>query len=741
MRHVLVVLLLLVITMTTNCYAFMGGVAQRMTTNAISQNIRHAFRPQLRIRKESVLPQTTLLAMSLDESALLAVTGRRQIHCWDLSAGRERLRRAFKSAVQEVHVAPDGNAALVMTAQEIMLWDMVQNKIAFEVPTDHLVVSGFIDADRIALIEQDGSITLFDRSGNKVGYTQLPVSRIEAAAVSFHGIMVADQNSMFLFDNATFAMTHRTALTHKVMSVRCNMNVAVALTTNELLVVNRETKQETRIPISKEGDTLFLGKSSKALVRTVDNTLLTADLTARTCLALPEAMKATAAVMDENGQHVLGATSKGTITLWSLGSNMRLATLVSTKNGWAVVDSTYRYDGNQKAISDLQWQDSQHTLEVKQVCSKYEPALFSRVLETRSVALDSEGEELMLPPQLTGSVTHGGDNVIFSVHAEQVGSSGVKGIRVYRNNRVIHKVEYDDARTSASFDVSIPVKEQAVNLVSAVSWNKDGTESMKRSWDVRNDAAQAVLKAGTTYVLAVGINDYSLQKLQLKNAVADAHSIVSVLSHPQVRLGKTRLKTIYNHEATRLEILTRLHELSRTSPVDNVVIYLSGHGLVVDKTWYFLPSNLAELTKESVKHVGISVAEIERAVAAIPADQVLLVIDACQSGGVLAPIERFRGVKTIRSLARATGVHVITATDGVQEAAEATKLGHGLFTYTLLAGLDGYADYSKNNKVSSDELITFVTEMLPYFSKKIANYTQYPMAYSDGVSFEIVKTP
>src|SRR2546421_11784742 len=84
---------------------------------------------------------------------------------------------------------------------------------------------------------------------------------------------------------------------------------------------------------------------------------------------------------------------------------------------------------------------------------------------------------------------------------------------------------------------------------------------------------------------------------------------------------------------------------------------------------------------------SISDEEIEAAVEGIDAGQMLLVIDACNSGQALEAEEKRRGPmnsKGLAQLAYEKGMYVLTAAQSYQAALELAQLGHGLLTYALV---------------------------------------------------------
>lgn len=80
---------------------------------------------------------------------------------------------------------------------------------------------------------------------------------------------------------------------------------------------------------------------------------------------------------------------------------------------------------------------------------------------------------------------------------------------------------------------------------------------------------------------------------------------------------------------------------------------------------------------------GISDQELEAAFEPMDAGQIVLLIDACNSGQALEAEEKRRGPMNSKGLAQLAfekGMYVLAAAQGYQAALEVEKLGHGLLT-------------------------------------------------------------
>ncbi len=169
-----------------------------------------------------------------------------------------------------------------------------------------------------------------------------------------------------------------------------------------------------------------------------------------------------------------------------------------------------------------------------------------------------------------------------------------------------------------------------------------------------------------------------------------------------------------------------------------MLIYLAGHGESLNDKWYFIPHELTYPEREAdVRTKGVSSDDLSGYIKNIKAQKILLLVDACKSGAVLIAFRGFEDRKALSQLSRSTGVHVVAASTKDQFAAEVKDLGHGVFTYTLLAGLGGKAA-GPGEPVTVRKLMVYVEEQLPEITKKYKQEAQYPVVDSRGMDFPLV---
>jgi uncharacterized caspase-like protein len=89
-------------------------------------------------------------------------------------------------------------------------------------------------------------------------------------------------------------------------------------------------------------------------------------------------------------------------------------------------------------------------------------------------------------------------------------------------------------------------------------------------------------------------------------------------------------------------------------------------------------------------------------------------------------------------ISRSSGIHIGASTTREQLAGELATLGHGVFTFALLKGLEGYADTKPaNGKVSVSEVLAFIKHKMSILIAENNIPPQRPTTNSRGADFAI----
>jgi hypothetical protein len=202
------------------------------------------------------------------------------------------------------------------------------------------------------------------------------------------------------------------------------------------------------------------------------------------------------------------------------------------------------------------------------------------------------------------------------------------------------------------------------------------------------NVAQAMksVEVGEYYGLIIGIDEYTGEWPQLRNAVNDAKGVAELLTS---KYTFTSLKTMYNQEATRDKILAEFERLmGAVKANDNVFIYYSGHGEYIESMdkGFWVP---VDATGKSVSKY-ISNEDIRAFLSGIPSKHTLLVTDACFSGdifrGKTMTIPYENSTKYYSKMYSLSSRKALTS-GGVEPVMDKGKENHSIFAYYFLQAL------------------------------------------------------
>lgn len=452
-----------------------------------------------------------------------------------------------------------------------------------------------------------------------------------------------------------------------------------------------------------------------------------------------------------DGKYVCSSSLDGTTRLWDIESGKEIVQFISFTDGeWIVITPEGYFNASPNGARHLNVRVGNEVYSVDNFYEKfYNPAFVASVLQaselqgTKVEPVADIRKGIALPPKIkiispeTNSELKT-EEITLTISASDMGG-GIDEIRLYHNSKVVSvatrgmKQVSKGNESSKSYTVTLV---DGVNLFKATGFSKDRTESNPAEILVRLIASP---KDVSMHVFTVGINKYENPALNLNYAEPDAKGIAQFFRQSGKGLFKrVDVMDIYNEQATREEILSRLKRLENTNPQDAVLIYLAGHGENINEKWYFIPHELTYPEKEEdVKSKAISSDELSILIKNIKAQKILVLIDACKSGAALIAFRGFEDRKALAQLSRATGVHIVAASSKDQFATEVKELGHGIFTYTLLEGLRGKAA-AKGETVTARKLMSYIEEHLPELTKKYKQEAQYPVVDSKGMDFPLV---
>jgi uncharacterized caspase-like protein len=205
----------------------------------------------------------------------------------------------------------------------------------------------------------------------------------------------------------------------------------------------------------------------------------------------------------------------------------------------------------------------------------------------------------------------------------------------------------------------------------------------------------------------------------------------------QVGVPKENITLLINEQATLVNFRRTLGtELRRKAGAkDTVFIYFAGHGAPeIDAT---SPDDdglekylvLYESEPEDLYTTGLPMREMEVIFQRLSSDRMIFIADTCFSGATTGRTFAAAARRTVISeaflsrLSKGKGRVVLTASRANQVSQERDDLGHGVFTYYVLEGLNGKADQDGDGIITVDELYNYVSMKVP----EATGQNQHPM--------------
>jgi len=237
--------------------------------------------------------------------------------------------------------------------------------------------------------------------------------------------------------------------------------------------------------------------------------------------------------------------------------------------------------------------------------------------------------------------------------------------------------------------------------------------------------------ANTTYAVVVGISDYEISDYRtgdLRYADQDARRFGEFLqSTAGGKVPSQNIKLLTNRAATKSAILKAMSLFKKASPHDRVVFYFSGHGMKGG----FVPYDVSTNDPATV----LTYQEVKARFKPSNASTKLCIADACLSGGMTA---RTAWKVPASQTPPSSNVVLMLSSRSTQSSVESSRTRGGVFTFFLLAGLDGKADRDKNQIVTIRELYDYLA---PRIRRNTPNH-QAPLFYgkfSDELSLSILR--
>ncbi len=453
-----------------------------------------------------------------------------------------------------------------------------------------------------------------------------------------------------------------------------------------------------------------------------------------------------AAAFSSDGKLIISGSWDRTTKVWDAATGAELATLIASgANDWLVVTPDGLFDGSPAAWGQILWRFSPQLRDVAPVelffNEFYYPNLLADIFAgqrpkaTRDIAQRDRRQPQLKLIAPTAAAPIATRNVKVQIQIAP-SPAGAQDVRLFRNGLLVKVWPGDvlQGQRGVTLETTLPIVAGA-NRLTAYAFNHDNIKSADAT--LLLDGAESLRRKGTAYIVAVGVNLYAPNPFfrSLKYAVADADSFAAEVQSQQERLGqyeRVEVVKLADETATKANIIGALTQLAaKVQPEDTVIVYYAGHGLAQGGQFYLIPHDLGNAPPppvapqgpallEAMLHArGISDRELERAFEGVDSGQIMMIIDACNSGQALGGERDGRGPMNSKGLAQLAydkGMYILTAAQSFQAAQEVSLVGHGLLTFVLLdEGLKRAAadDEPKDGHVMVREWLDYATSRVP----------------------------
>lgn len=343
-------------------------------------------------------------------------------------------------------------------------------------------------------------------------------------------------------------------------------------------------------------------------------------------------------------------------------------------------------------------------------------------------------------------------------------------INVFVNNIPVYGLRGIDVRERQVKEVTEAVRLKLVsgrNKVQVSCLNEKGVESLLETFEIE---CQEEAKKPNLYLAVISVSEYQNPKMNLKYAVKDGGDLIRLLTRKNEYYDRIFVDTLLNRNATRERIVDLKKKLNQVEIDDQVIVFVSGHGLLDDRLDFYFATHDIDFENPSAR--GVKYDDLENLLDGIPARKKLLLIDACHSGevdksrlqrstdqtAVLAKNQKGTvktytypsdaseehyqvGIKTsfelmqelFANVSKGSGAVVIAAAAGNSYALESDEWRNGVFTYAILSGLrDRTADLNRNGHITVTELKDFTSQEV----QRLTKGEQKPTSRSENLEFD-----
>jgi len=252
---------------------------------------------------------------------------------------------------------------------------------------------------------------------------------------------------------------------------------------------------------------------------------------------------------------------------------------------------------------------------------------------------------------------------------------------------------------------------------------------------------------GRKNALLIGVNHYYLdvQIGNLEYCVSDVVELNDILSDElrgnyTTRLLHSEMNDI-RMEPNRSNIMSMIRLLSNNAGRnDTILLYFAGHGTEENGENYLLP---ADSRFNVLNETAIPISWIKDSLSRSLASKKFIIIDACHAGlriGRDLPSSMTESFQEAM-LAHAEGMVILSSCRMGEISNDWPEMNHGVFSYYLLDGLRGSADYDDDQIITVSDINRFVYTSVREWADRNETEQNPTMQYEVSGEFILVKVP
>lgn len=433
-----------------------------------------------------------------------------------------------------------------------------------------------------------------------------------------------------------------------------------------------------------------------------------------------------------DGRWIISGSADNTTRIWDLKKGAEVAKIIHlTGDNWVVTTPSGLFDASEGARKMMyyivDYQKETVVIGLEQLQERYwQPGLLAAILGLSPYPVRDVGtfDNLPLFPSIEESTRIESDHLHIRLR-ERNGGMGklnliINGITRAEDLNPERKKDLKIdlkrfsrfLRTDTLNTIELEVYEAKNNLKSGLYPLQYQVSVQKRGEG--NEEAPTVNDCQMPrhlYLIVVGTSLYPQGVDSLPSANEDALEMARVLQEAGKQLYDDRvhlklLATRGGESPSKANIAAAFEAFKSASVCDVLVVFFAGHGSNWGKdgdksNFYYLTQDITfnKLNDEGIrKAYAISDQELKDWMREIPAENKLLILDACNSGqaainmgGVIARDMDPDKIVAFNLMSGNSGSYVISGSSESGASFESVVFGHGLLTYSLLEGINGTA--------------------------------------------------